>query len=267
MTLASHLPRCATQPRVVLDVMVQPEVRRYFICFPEGRALDKVITENYRRTSLNGVVGAIDGSHIPIKGQFWRRDVATNRKLSYSMVLQAVAGPDLQLYDVDVGVWGSCHDARVFSTSELGDRILGDLPLPFPQDCFLLGDGAYPLLPYLLKNYDDSPLGVREIEFNKSLESGRVAVERAFGRLKMMWRILRHQFATIELTSKVSIASCVLHNVSIWERDLDVQMQYENEDYLSYNAAEGEYGHQPNGGTTTQGRQRRDQVANALFDF
>eukprot|EP01138_Halocafeteria_seosinensis_P010678 gb/GECG01010903.1/.p1 GENE.gb/GECG01010903.1/~~gb/GECG01010903.1/.p1 ORF type:complete len:214 (+),score=16.23 gb/GECG01010903.1/:1-642(+) len=134
MTLASHLPRCATQPRVVLDVMVQPEVRRYFICFPEGRALDKVITENYRRTSLNGVVGAIDGSHIPIKGQFWRRDVATNRKLSYSMVLQAVAGPDLQLYDVDVGVWGSCHDARVFSTSELGDRILGDRPLPFPQD-------------------------------------------------------------------------------------------------------------------------------------
>ena len=47
----------------------------------------------------------------------------------------------------------------------------------------ILGDPAYPLLPWLMKGYVGS-LAQEQESFNVYLSSSRMVVERAFGRLK-----------------------------------------------------------------------------------
>lgn len=76
----------------------------------------------------------------------------------------------------------------------------------------IVGDPAYPLLTWLIKGYP-GVISPREESFNVYLNSARVKVEMAFGRLKGRWRILlkrmdcMHSFA-----SKIILTCCILHN-------------------------------------------------------
>ena len=75
----------------------------------------------------------------------------------------------------------------------------------------MLGDEAYPLLPWLIKPYNFGPTLTRsEKLFNKKFCSARVTAERAFGILKARWRcLLKRLDNRIE---NVSVAA--LHAVS-----------------------------------------------------
>ena len=56
---------------------------------------------------------------------------------------------------------------------------------------YSIGDYAYPNWPYLLKNFKPwNPAFVDQISFDSFVNSGRVAIEQAFGDLKNRWRIL-----------------------------------------------------------------------------
>ena len=58
-------------------------------------------------------------------------------------------------------------------------------------DLYLLGDAAYPSSPYLAKGFTGSGLGQKKEYHNWKLSGARMAVERAFGRLKGRWKILQ----------------------------------------------------------------------------
>lgn len=66
-----------------------------------------------------GVIGAIDGSHIPIKAPQICPENYVNRKGFYSIILQAVCNDQMLFTDAYVGWPGSVHDARVFNNSDL----------------------------------------------------------------------------------------------------------------------------------------------------
>ena len=85
----------------------------------------------------------------------------------------------------------------------------------------MLGDGAYPLLPLLIKPYNFGPVLIRsEKLFNKKLCSARVTVKRAFGVLKSRWRcLLKRLDDRIENVSAVVIACCVLDNIFQMNKD------------------------------------------------
>ena len=117
------------------------------------------------------------------------------------------------------------HDARVlrnndlFRKAENGD-ILGEPVLTIGGNHILpllLGDGAYPLLPLLLKPYANNVAHNPTQQhysrvFFGVFSSARVVVQRAFGALKGRWRILLKRLGNkfINLPD-VILACCTLH--------------------------------------------------------
>ena len=83
-----------------------------------------------------------------------------------------------------------------------------------------MGDGAYPLLPWLMKAYGGNThaqLTPQEELFNTHFNRGRVHVEMAFGRLKSRWRILlKRNDLNYSFVPDMVAACCTLHNVRQW---------------------------------------------------
>ena len=111
-----------------------------FIVWPKGDKARNVMAGFEEKRGIPGVIGAIDGCHIPIKAPRICPENYINRKGFHSLVLQAVADNDLIFTDCYVGWPGSVHDARVLNNSDL----LGSHHEKFQGDSFLLGDSAYP---------------------------------------------------------------------------------------------------------------------------
>lgn len=84
----------------------------------------------------------------------------------------------------------------------------------------IIGGPAYRLLEWVLKDYTRSVSADKE-SFNVYLNSSRVKVEHAFGRLKGRWRILlkridlNHQFVP-----QIVAAACTLHIFVEHEKEL-----------------------------------------------
>ena len=146
-----------------------------------------------------------------------------NRKGFYSVILQAVVDHNLLFTDLFIGWPGSVHDARVLANSALylkcnskewlqGDSLhVNNTNLSI----FLIGDSAYPLLPWLMKPFSISPnLSLQQKTFNYRICRGRVVVELAFGRMKARWRrLLKRNDMLVTNVPNVIAACCTLHNI------------------------------------------------------
>lgn len=79
----------------------------------------------------------------------------------------------------------------------------------------IIGDPAYPLLEWLIKGYTKSArLTSEEESFNVYLNSDRVCVEIAFGRLKARWRrLLKRIDVHYTYVPHIVSAACILHNI------------------------------------------------------
>ncbi|RXM97023.1 hypothetical protein EOD39_14946 [Acipenser ruthenus] len=87
---------------------------------------------------------------------------------------------------------------------------IGDQGVPL----YLVGDAAYPLLPWLMKTYPSGHLTAVEEVFNTMLGRVWVVVEQAFGHLKGMWQILLKRFEVQhEFVPKIATSCFVLHNL------------------------------------------------------
>ena len=138
-------------------------------------------------------------------------------------MLQALVDHEYQFMNIFVGWPGSCNDAcnlansTVFAKGEAGDlvpdrkqRVAGvDVPIA------ILGDPAYPLLPWLMKLYTATGALTREQRrLNYQLSRARVVVECAFGHLKGRWRsLMKRNDTDVSFMPTLVSACCILHNL------------------------------------------------------
>lgn len=134
--------------------------------------------------------------------------------------MQAVVDHSYKFIDIHVGWPGKVHDARVFRHSSLFEiRNQGFFPekvlnLNNKQvPIHLIGDAAYPLLPWLLTPFKGKRTELQE-KYNYKLSSARMVVENSFGRLKARFRrLLKRCDGQLPFLLDV-IADCViLHNI------------------------------------------------------
>ncbi|GBG79489.1 hypothetical protein CBR_g29635 [Chara braunii] len=210
--------------RDVTDALLQAYPSE--VPFPVGQRQVEALGR-FQAKGFPGCYGAIDCTHILIDKPAGERARAyCNRHRKYSIVAQVVAGADLRIYDCFVGWPGSVHDSRILYNSSLWQRaeagtIFTADPVVLPGEVetrgYFLGDGGYPSLPWLVVPYGGvHPEGSDLKTFDDTQKSLRGCVERAFGRLKNMWRLfLQCHKPDIRSLCDQFRAVCIIHNLLI----------------------------------------------------
>ena len=175
-------------------------------------------------------IGAVDGTHIPLRRPIENATDYVNRTGFHSLNVQGCVDYHYCFIDVDIKWPGSVHDARIFAKSSL-NRMLMDGTIPRsprtvvqnedPVPICILGDPANPLLPYLMKEFPKGGNTPSEQFFGYRLPSARMAAECAFGRLKARCGILQKPIDLSMMNIHYTIFSCfILHNFCEMEGEL-----------------------------------------------
>lgn len=193
--------------------------------FPKNEDMESISEEFWNKWKFPYCVGCIDGKHIRIQNPKHSGSMYRNYKQYFSIVLQAVAGPNYKFITIDVGAYSKESDGGIFSNSNLcqklengGFGVMRHCPLPgtnIKVPHVLLGDEAYPLKTYLMRPFPVSKLGPSEIIFNERLSRAR-QVECAFGIMSSKWRLLQKSIeVNPESADKLIKCICLLHNIII----------------------------------------------------
>ncbi|XP_065414155.1 uncharacterized protein LOC135973716 [Chrysemys picta bellii] len=181
----------------------------------------QVIVDGFAAMGFPNCGGVIYGTHIPILSPEHQATEYINRKGYFSMLLQALVDHKGRFTNINVGWLGKERDARVFRNSGLFQKLeegtffpdqkitIGDVEMPI----VILGDPAYPLMPWFMKPYTGSLDSSQDL-FNYMLSKCRMVVECAFGRLKVRWRSLLTRIDLSQANIPIVIAACcACHNI------------------------------------------------------
>ena len=194
-----------------------------YIRFPSGDGLREVVNGFKHKFGFPQCAGVVDGTHVPIVSPVEFPADYYNRKGFHSILMQGTVNHLGQFIDVYIGWPGRVHDARVFSNSTLYRKGQANELLPNWTESIggeevplvILGDPAYPLLPWVMKAFaDNGRLSSQQKTFNYRLSRARVTVEHAYGRLKGRWRcLLKRLDVNVSDVPRLVAACCTLHNI------------------------------------------------------
>ncbi len=177
-------------------------------------------------TKWSTIVGAIDGSHVPLKILFDTEATEyRDRNSNLSMNLHAMACYDLRFLHVSIGHAGATHDSGALQLTALWNY---EQPHKTPDIIgagqVILADAAYPCNEYIIpafkkaRGYQNLPNNKKQ--FNRTLSSLRNCVERAFRLLKARWACLVALYCQSPQQARLVMWSCVyLHNFCLTHSD------------------------------------------------
>ncbi|KAK9745526.1 DDE superfamily endonuclease [Popillia japonica] len=207
-----------------------------------------------------GVIGAVDGTHIAIlkpnaeEHNFVNRKgyhsincqiIAilkpnaeehnfVNRKGYHSINCQIICDYKLKITNIFANYGGSSHDSFIWRNSQMNDYLR--TLYQANERCWLVGNSAYPLLPYLMTPYRN-PINDAEERYNQAHISARNVVERCIGLLKMRFRcLLKERTARYapHFVCKLVKVCAALHNMCI-DASIDEELPHvENEELAGH---------------------------------
>lgn len=205
-------------------------LRTKCIQFPKPHKVGEGFAKLAHSHFFKKCVGAIDGCHVRIKKPVGpdAQDYF-NRKLFYSVQLQAICDSNGIFLDTFVGYPGSVHDTRVLKNSPVYTEALYP-----PAGYFILGDGGYPCIEHpicIITPFKEPVRDAIEGRFNAHVSKARCVIERAFGMMKTRWCSIF--FKALEVDSHFVpdiITSCtVLHNICLGVGDVEDPEPAEND--------------------------------------
>lgn len=198
--------------------------------FPNDEAaLTKTRCDFYKIAKFPKCVGAVDCTHVKIQSPGGNNaESYRNRKGYFSINVQCVCNPQLEITNI-VARWpGSTHDSTIFNMSVLRQRFERR---EFGEN-FLVGDSGYGIKSYLITPLRN-PVTQAEQLFNESQIRTRNAIERCFGVWKRRFPILalgiRLKTESIEA---IIVATAVLHNICCRNREEHPHVDPELEERL-----------------------------------
>ncbi|KAG0468090.1 hypothetical protein HPP92_017418 [Vanilla planifolia] len=86
---------------------------------------------------------------------------------------------------------------------------------------YIIGDSAFPLLPWLITPYQGVQLCDSMREFNDRLVLAEVVAKKALARFKDMWRIIQGEMWRPDKhrLPRIVLVCCILHNIVIDQED------------------------------------------------
>ncbi|KAL2612730.1 hypothetical protein R1flu_024422 [Riccia fluitans] len=207
--------------------------------WPAGEAMAEVSRSFLEKCGLPNCLGSIGSTHVEIlnpSGPEARKYI--NRTGHFSIVLQAVVDTSLSFLDVFCGFPERTYDNNVLRSSGLYGRVLAGEILAGPIQSinggfqlrpYILGGSNYPLHPWLMVPYAiSSPLSYSQEQFIRRHQEGKVYTQQAFDILKRLFRVLGVGIrGRLELAPVIVQACCLLYNILIRRKELDVVAELE----------------------------------------
>nr|CAH7714787.1 unnamed protein product [Callosobruchus chinensis] len=167
----STVSKVILETRTVLWDVLQP----IYLSTPTSDAWKNIAEEFLGRWNFPHTIGAIDGKNVHIQCPI-NTGSTYNYKGYFSIVLLACCDADYKFTWVDIGAYGSEHDASIFRRSEMG-RILEAGTIILPQSktlpnsniempYFFVGDEAFPLKSYIMRPYPGRHLNLQKYVFS-----------------------------------------------------------------------------------------------------
>ena len=197
---------------------VRQHLQRILVQIPSESQFRVLAKEFEALHGIPYVVGAIDGSHIPVLAPIYGGEDYYCRKSFHSAILQGIVDVHCKFWDYEFGWAGSLHDWAVFQVTKIGRACIEGRLHPYK----LIGDAAYPIRPWMYCPFKGGKTELSQIQANWNFvqSSTRMCVERAFGILKGRWRIIMKRCDVPLRSVPDLVATCiVLHNLCITMND------------------------------------------------
>ncbi|XP_051504374.1 putative nuclease HARBI1 [Myxocyprinus asiaticus] len=184
------------------------ELKDNYIKSPDAAAQAIYKVEFYEYGKFPGVIGCIDGCHVPIKcPSTTDAEEYRNHKNWFSINVQGVCTPTMQFSNI-VACWkGATHDSRIFQNSSLYAQLEGG-----QHNGLILGDSGYAHTNFLFTPYLHAVTPEQQ-RYNQAHIRARGLVEHMFGVWKSRFQCLRNALRfEPRRCCIVIIATAVLHN-------------------------------------------------------
>lgn len=202
--------------------------REEYLRAPNSDDLKRILSINESR-GFPGSIGSWDCQHWSWKncpvawaGQF------KGKEKKPTVVLEAIADPELFIWGCHFGSPGSMNDINVLDCSTIVEKIIDGRLLPefeFEVNgrkrnmCYYLVDGIYPKWAIFIDTIPNA-LARKQKTFSGAQEAARKDVERAFGVLIARWHILSKpcNYHDKAVCKKVMEACIIMHNMVVEAR-------------------------------------------------